>query len=508
MDKLKIETQQKKLVVPGREFGGEQPLDIRVTLPEYLGDVVRVLRCTVFAVPGNVSAADDRITAEGEAQAHVVYLSDRDGICVYDTAEPFTKSVEAPDFPADASVIPVFLTDRPVCRAVSPRSLEIKTAVRMSFRICERRERVLLTAATGGGVELKTAEFTVTDTVNVSSKQIGVDETCALAAEHNAVRRLLCSDAACRVNETRVITNKAMVRGEIEYSVFYLPDGADSPESARLSVPFSEIVECAGLNDTMNVTVGACLLSHEVCVRSAKTAARELNCTAAVSLTLTAEQADRVAAATDAFSTECEIDAEFTEIWETCDSRAVAETVTADGRFDLTRLQPRRILYHTERVGAMRAVSSEKGAVLRGTLTVGLFTAAEDGAIAYAENDVEFTFEKTVPAQAEQYVFSPAVTVNAADVTLDGGTAVLRAELFVEGRIDARRKTRVLSGAALRENSVKKSSPGLVIYFPDKGEQLWDIAKSYGASPAALRADNKLEDDALPAGRPLLIARI
>ena len=35
MDQLKVETLEKKLVVPRGEFGGEQPLDIRVTRLAY-----------------------------------------------------------------------------------------------------------------------------------------------------------------------------------------------------------------------------------------------------------------------------------------------------------------------------------------------------------------------------------------------------------------------------------------------------------------------------------------
>ncbi len=508
MDKLQIETQKSKLVVSGREFGGEQPLDIRVTLPEYLGDVVRVLRCSVDVIPGGISAADDRITADGTARAQIVYLSDGDGVCAYGTAEPFTKSVEAPALSAESSILPSFQTDKPICRAVSPRTLEIKTTVRMSFRVCDRRERTLIREAKGGGVCLKTAEMSVTDVENVSSKQINVESTCDIPAEHNAAKRILCSDAACRVNETRVITNKAMVRGETEFSVFYLPDGSAEPETVRLTLPFSEIVDCAGLNDAMSASVRVRVLSHEVVAVNAKNAARQLQCSAVVSLTLTAEKTERLVAATDAFSTECELGCEYAALRETVESRAVAESIAVDGRIDLSRLQPKRILYHTERVENTRCAFTERGVRMNGTLFAGLFASSQDGGVCYAESTLDFTFEKTVPAAADAYAFSPAVTVNAAEVALDGGTATVRAELFVEGRLDALRERNALCGVELRKDCPKTAASGLVIYFPGEGEQLWDAAKAYGANPAMLREDNGLEDDALPAGKPLLIAGI
>ena len=508
MDQLKVETLEKKLVVPRGEFGGEQPLDIRVTLPEYLGDAARVLRCSVSAVPDNVSAAGDRLTAEGTVRVRIVYLADKDGLCAYETSEPFTKSVEAQGLSPQSVILPVFRTDKPLCRAVSPRTLEIRAVVRTVFRVFERTERSLLKSADGGGIQLRKTELRTADIENISSKQITVDGVCPLPAEHNAVRRLLCCDAVCRVSETRVITNKAMVRGETEFSLFYLSDASDGPETARVSVPFSEIVECAGLADGMSVSVRPSLLSADASPEGGSDKAREIRCSAVVALTLTAEKLTETAAVTDAYSTAYEIEPSCTTLRAAAESRPVAESMLVEGRIDLSALQPRRILYHTERIGSVRTESAANGVLLRGSLTVGVFAEGQDGAIGYAENDLPFTFEKSLPAQNAEYVFDPLVTVSGAEVSPDGSTAAVRAELFVEGRLDAVRSVPALTSAALREDSPKTAASGLVIYFPSEGEQLWDIAKKYGAPADLLTAENGLTDETVPAGRPLLISRV
>ncbi|MEI3140877.1 MAG: LysM peptidoglycan-binding domain-containing protein [Lawsonibacter sp.] len=40
---------------------------------------------------------------------------------------------------------------------------------------------------------------------------------------------------------------------------------------------------------------------------------------------------------------------------------------------------------------------------------------------------------------------------------------------------------------------------------PLRGEEVWDIAKAYGATTAQILQANELEEETLPAGRMLLI---
>ena len=48
---------------------------------------------------------------------------------------------------------------------------------------------------------------------------------------------------------------------------------------------------------------------------------------------------------------------------------------------------------------------------------------------------------------------------------------------------------------------------GAVVFVPHavRGEEIWDIAKAYGATTAQILQANELEEETLPAGRMLLI---
>ncbi|MBR1811324.1 MAG: DUF3794 domain-containing protein [Clostridia bacterium] len=507
MDKLKIEKQESQICVPLKECGGEQPFDCRITLPEYLGDIVRILRCTVCAVPGNTAADGDHISVDGTVKIRIAYLADHGGIDTYETTEQFTKRVDAPGIPADSRILTVITADKAVCRAVSSRSIEVKTVLRMTFRVYGSCPRSLVSAASGAGLQLKKAEIDVFDAQTAVDKQFTVEGAYTLPAENNAVARILTADAACRVTETRVITNKAMVRGEVTVQALYMPDGMQMPETVRFSMPFSEIVDAAGINDSMSVRVSPAVLSVDLSPKAARGGdMRELEGTATVSLILTAGKMQKLPVVTDVFSTAYETDIAVQNLQSVTDSRAVAESFTAEGQVSLEELSPQRILYQTARIGNQR-IAAENGTLkAEGTVLVGLFVQSQGDSVSFAEKSVEFAFEKSVPA-ADGYAFTPMLTLTAADVALDGNNAFVRAEIFIEGRLDAVRTVPAVTEITVDESRPKQATEaGMVIYFPSAGETLWDIAKRYNASPEMLAGDNGIENGIVDGSAPLLIA--
>ena len=48
-------------------------------------------------------------------------------------------------------------------------------------------------------------------------------------------------------------------------------------------------------------------------------------------------------------------------------------------------------------------------------------------------------------------------------------------------------------------------SPALAVYFADKNEKLWDIAKTFRTSIELIKRENELDSDVLDTKRVLLI---
>ena len=101
----------------------------------------------------------------------------------------------------------------------------------------------------------------------------------------------------------------------------------------------------------------------------------------------------------------------------------------------------------------------------------------------------------------------PFVSVVASSVSLVGQQAAVQTELFVEGSLTAVQPLNAISQVELLEEQPKaRDDSGMIIYFAEPGETVWDIAKRYNTSPALLAADNRLSGDTIADKQTLLIS--
>ena len=55
---------------------------------------------------------------------------------------------------------------------------------------------------------------------------------------------------------------------------------------------------------------------------------------------------------------------------------------------------------------------------------------------------------------------------------------------------------------------VRESTAALVIYYADQGERIWDIARKYCTSVSAIKEENELSEDVVPARGMMMIPSI
>ena len=98
-----------------------------------------------------------------------------------------------------------------------------------------------------------------------------------------------------------------------------------------------------------------------------------------------------------------------------------------------------------------------------------------------------------------------AVT-SCAFVPVDSTKIEFRLNCSVKGCLFITEEAEALCEIEILEDKVCENDCNLVLYFAQKGESVWDIAKKYSTSPKCLMADNELTDQVLPCAKTLLIS--
>ena len=96
------------------------------------------------------------------------------------------------------------------------------------------------------------------------------------------------------------------------------------------------------------------------------------------------------------------------------------------------------------------------------------------------------------------------------DSSRTAGGLNVRAQVKAAAAMALQETARLITEAAVQDQKpVKQRGAGcLTLYFPEPGEQVWEIAKRYSTAPAAILEENGLTDDGAAGEGMLLIPAV
>ena len=228
------------------EGTAEQAVDCDITLPDYFPDVVRVLKCTLTPRLTVVQGGADRITADGSGLLRVLYLSEGNTVRCFEQNIPFSKSAET-TLPQNACVHASASTEYVNCRVVSPRKMDVHGSISVSFKAYCKEPGEIICDCDGAGVQTRKKKLTVSSLAGCAEKLFTLNETLEIGNAKPSIAQLVRSEATAQLESVKLVSGKALLKGELTLHTLYIPDGDDSGlQTMEHSMPISQIMEIEG----------------------------------------------------------------------------------------------------------------------------------------------------------------------------------------------------------------------------------------------------------------------
>lgn len=492
-----------------REAKAEQGIDSDITLPDYCPDIKSILRCSIDAGVNSVNVTGNRITAEGNALIRLVYVSTEDKLSCFEQNYPLSKYVEMSPISPECEAVASARVSYVNCRAVSPRRVDVHGCVAVIFSLlcCENTD--FLCSASGDGVQLKLGPMNTCSAVGCVSKLFQMSEVVPVNSSGSNIKSVLHSHALPIITETKAVSNKLLLKGELQLNAsMCCEDG--SVVRTEHSMPISQIVELDGINDGCICDVRCCISSLDVqlrpdengnmcsldaavCVRADICGYKQLGCAyvedmyclkSGVSLKTSAVETRSFAGTLDEnFLVTFQPDFSGAEVGEIIDS-------WCDG------------------VTCVSACSAD-GAELGGTVTLCVLYRDSEGKPALAQRQTDYRFTKNYKSSGGKFVCDGGVDACGVSVSGKGNSVNARIQLRAHGCVFENGGVTAVSSAELCEdNTVSVPACAVTVYFGDRGEKLWDIAKKYNTSPEAVRRRNSINGDVLENETMLIIPQV
>ncbi len=487
----------------------EQTVESEFILPDYLAEIVRIVKC--MGTPHIVSKqkADQKIILDGYSTSTLLYTSE-DGAKLYSFEQtiPFTKQIDAKVAVEDALVETAVKGEYINCRATNPRAISVRSSVSIRVKAVGKAEQTVLSDVSGMGVQHEEGAL-----LRHRPRRIGAEGSSAWRTRPtwpSPARRRRCWGRTATSPSTTTRSSPARSSSRASAAT----TSATCCRTTRWRAPTTPSPSARSWTSTncsadMAFSVRAAVLD---CKAELKQNIEGENTVLSTQMVCEASvvcyRQEEIETIRDLFSTTFE--SEYKTRPFTASSVSIlpkqAFTVTRQVKLDGPALTT---VYDVWGEVNLLTQKMEEGVlVAAGNVKATVIGADGEGTLHFSEKNVDF--ETRIPAPGDGQNQTADLTVklagSSASLAPDGG-AELRFDLEGEAVLTSTFTGNVVEDLSVDEESPKETDKNiaLTIYYCDRGEDVWQIAKRYNTSVEGIVQENSLEGDTVPEKRTLLI---
>ncbi|MDF3003249.1 MAG: peptidoglycan-binding protein LysM [Bacillota bacterium] len=480
---------------------------LEMIVPDACPDILQILDGEGKLLLQRKEPMDGRAEFSGSIKVTVLYQPDGVGnACSMEAILPLSTATESPAITRRSKLMVNPQIQKIEVHLLNPRKVLIKVNFTLDVQ-CFTAQNISVCSCVENcekyAVKQKTEEYQSYMTVAVLEKMFNYSDVLTLPAGRPDMKELLRTRADCSCNESKVIGNKVVLKGEAKLDLLYRSLD-DRLCSALFQLPFSQIIEC---NDPGEETVPEIRIIYtDLSCKPNDEGGRNLS----VELELLAQgflrKIESSSILTDLYSTGYEVTPIQTE-YPVClkmDQGVAPESVrevleTGVSVEDILDIQVRPASLATSKQGNELAMNAE--------VEVFVLFMTEQGSISSVHR--RFIVAHHIPiSDLWQYSSDFWISREGSASPVSGGIEVSFTLEFGWNAME----TGAIQGierVRLEENKANaKECPSVIIRSVRARESLWDIAKAYVTTEEEIAEANSLSTMELYPGQMLIIPRL
>ncbi len=493
----------------------EQSVEKDFVLPDYCADIFRILKCEVDTRVMSQTINGGKLTFELGVSARVLYCSEGDSKvnCIVQKMN-YTKSLDLTDNCPSPSVFITSRCDYVNCRVISPRRLDIRGAVTSRVRVVCEKKQSIITGASGCSIQLKKQLLTYPAKRLTADKRVTVIEQLELAPDKPPVTQVIRTDCFIEPAEQKMIAGKLVTKGNAHLTMLYTcvdSSGEDTISAMKFTVPFSQIIDVDGIDESFEASVRITPSSCEI--MPAADSQTSLECELVMLVSCEAVRYETADVVTDAYSTcyECDLKTADGSLESVPIAIEQNKVVTAAVKCPDENIQCVYDSWASVDNTGVRIDDEQNAFVISGNVKFSLLAKTENGTPVFLETQEPFEHTVALPEQfdtAASCICEPSVCVKGCEYRItQPDSADVTAELVIRADISSSAAKQLLSDITVKTDSPKKRDDGCAVKLCYCSEQddIWDIAKKYSTSVTAIMEENELDTGSTAHSGMLLI---
>ncbi len=509
---MNFNSERKKLGICENTFEttAELSLEADLNLPDYCPEIQRILKCCVIPHITSVQNSSGRVNVQGDAEVKLIYVGDNGKLAAFEQNYPIQKFCENNNLSSECAVTARINTDYVNCRAVNSRRVDVRAMLTFIFNAQKKREENILCTAEGSGIQTIEERCNFASLTGVCEKMFSLNEVIEIKKEQHSVSQILNVSSSATATEIKVINNKALLKGECRVKIYYIAENENSVENIEHSMPISQIIEMEGIDENSLTALKLTVCSSRALTKVDSSGEMKLiDISANISANMTAFEEKNVSFIKDTYSTDYEMQTVTKSF----------EMLNINDSFD-TSFTNKVVL---ESIGVSvdciicvwcsdlkySFLTKDKKCILNGSYTSNVIYKDSEGKIDIIQKTVDFEYLIKTKEESERNICfgNVAITGCACNVLADSRLD-FKTEIVISGIVLSSSITKYISNIDISDSAVKKcDTSALTVYFSEKNEKIWDIARKYNTTVQAISDENEIYEDFVSEGRMILIPR-
>ncbi len=486
----------------------EEGISLEISLPDYCADVKRILKCIVTPGISNVSVSGEAVSLSGSVVTRLVYAGEGEKIDCYEHVSPLSCSVKISNLPENAVFKTVTKTDYVNCRAVSQRRISVSGNISALVYAYTETKTEVPTEIEGLSVQCKREKADRTNLVCLTEKTFDLSETVALDGDKADIGKIIRCDSFVRLDSKKAVADKLLIKGDLCCEILYADSEKGALHKIRHTMPISQIINLTGVTDkndtSLSFTVGQFMVSGK---NDSSGRCRLLEFAARVSALVRCTEDKEVYIIDDCYSTEYEVagDYKLTDISKLIMNETkelMCEETVAFSEGEISEMYDMWCSDVSCNIsGKKDSADGEYSFLLSGIYR------DKTGVLRYGEKNVSGKINLPLKKSGENVKCDCSVWIPSLEYSPMGdGKVKIKAAVCIGCNIYSGEHKRILTSLKVDEEKKKEEIyPALCLYFAQKNEKIWDIARKYNTRVELIKEENSIKGMTVEDDRMIMI---
>lgn len=461
-------------------------VDSDIVLPDYCGDIERILKCTLSPRISSKRAEEGKITISGTAFMRLVYLTPEGKISSFETQIPFSKSAELKDDCQNASVRVKIKTDYVGCQPMSARRFELRATLFAKTQVKCIKELCIASDIEGEKVQKRMQSVPMIIPILTASESFSVSEEYEL--NESEITSVVKMNANASIQDSKIISGKIIIKGDIELSISYMCADDSQPKSISYSLPINQVMSAAGAEDgdILRASLNIIKLSAEPGSRGNST---NLNVTVLLEIEADVLRQSEVSSVTDAYVIGRKSNCNKKEI----SVLNLYEKLLKPYTF-FAKAKEGEVLDAFVNLKNENFYINEQGEVFANLNAEISFLVCKDDSLMISEKTENIEFPLGASSEFRGAVCDGDVSL--CEVKINKSKNEAEIKICAEVSITKQRRLEAVDSIEVLDEKIEKrdDKTALTVYFASPGEDAFYIAKRYNTSVSEVIEQNSLEN--------------